>query len=368
MEHCLSRITKRHRKRIGAFLLLIIIFVAFLAMPLKGNACVSGITTAITDVSTDSADMAAEAAQHAAKMLVLNAIKAAIIGLSSTLLTFVNLFLKATIVGILLEAFSALLIDSATGILTNVIELTESTSTLFEHEVGQFFTGFSFKIGWMFWIIGVTIAILEIGIIYKSHSTLSESAKNLGLNIFKSFLAVSLFTTLPVKVYLFVSELSLDVVASIFNLNSLSNTSLRLFDFFDSSIAKIICAGITIYAAFKVFLSVVKRACSLLILITVGSLHMVSIPRGYWDGFNSWMKQVIALCFTNFCQIAVFAAGVLLVFSPGGIAIQMAGLSCVLAANDVPKIADKYGMDTSIRTSASSAVYTISSMARHIPH
>ena len=49
------------------------------------------------------------------------------------------------------------------------------------------------------------------------------------------------------------------------------------------------------YCVIKVFFANIKRGGILLILISVGSLHMFSIPRGYNDGFIGWCKQIIAL-------------------------------------------------------------------------
>ena len=61
----------------------------------------------------------------------------------------------------------------------------------------------------------------------------------------------------------------------------------------------IICLG---YCVIKVFFSNIKRGGILLTQIAVGSLHMFSLPRGYSEGFTSWCKQVIAICFTTFMQ------------------------------------------------------------------
>ena len=49
------------------------------------------------------------------------------------------------------------------------------------------------------------------------------------------------------------------------------------------------------YAVIKVFFSNLKRGGILLIQISVGSLYMFSVPRGYIDGFIQWCKQIIGL-------------------------------------------------------------------------
>lgn len=54
------------------------------------------------------------------------------------------------------------------------------------------------------------------------------------------------------------------------------------------------------YAVIKVFFANLKRGGILLIQIAVGSLYMLSVPRGFIDGFTRWCKQVIALGLTTF--------------------------------------------------------------------
>ena len=55
---------------------------------------------------------------------------------------------------------------------------------------------------------------------------------------------------------------------------------------------------------------------------------MFSVPRGYQDGFNQWMKQIAALCLTAFMQTSLLFLG-LLTF-PGN---MLLGLGIMLAAN-----------------------------------
>ena len=91
----------------------------------------------------------------------------------------------------------------------------------------------------------------------------------------------------------------------------------------------------------------------LLIQIAVGSLYMFSIPRGYVDGFVQWMKQVIGLCLTAFLQSTILVAG-LMVFKDHA----LLGLGLMLSAGEVPRIAGTFGLDTTTRANIMSAVYT----------
>ena len=56
------------------------------------------------------------------------------------------------------------------------------------------------------------------------------------------------------------------------------------------------------YCVIKIFFANIKRGGILLIQMSVGALYMFSVPRGYTDGFNQWMKQVAAICLTAFMQ------------------------------------------------------------------
>ena len=49
------------------------------------------------------------------------------------------------------------------------------------------------------------------------------------------------------------------------------------------------------YCVIKIFFANIKRGGILLIQMAVGALYMFSVPRGYQDGFNQWMKQIAAL-------------------------------------------------------------------------
>ena len=65
------------------------------------------------------------------------------------------------------------------------------------------------------------------------------------------------------------------------------------------------------YCVIKVFFQNIKRGGILLVQMSVGSLYMFSVPRGYSDGFTQWMKQVAALCLTAFMQTTLLFAGLM---------------------------------------------------------
>ena len=85
------------------------------------------------------------------------------------------------------------------------------------------------------------------------------------------------------------------------------------------------------------------RGGILLTEIAIGSLYMFSVPRGYVDGFKSWMKQVIAICATSFLQTTLLYLG-LMTFSEN----MVYGLGIMFAAKEVPRICQQFGLDTSV--------------------
>ena len=109
------------------------------------------------------------------------------------------------------------------------------------------------------------------------------------------------------------------------------------------------------YCIIKIFFANIKRGGILLTQIAVGSLYMMSVPRGYADGFNQWVKQVIAICLTAFMQTTLLFLG-LLTFSQN----LLLGLGIMLAAGEVPRIAQQFGLDTSVRVNMHSVIHTTS--------
>ena len=79
---------------------------------------------------------------------------------------------------------------------------------------------------------------------------------------------------------------------------------------------------------------------------------MFSVPRGYQDGFNQWMKQIAALCLTAFMQTTLLFLG-LLTFKDN----MLLGLGIMLAANEVPRIAQQFGLDSSVKVNVMNVMH-----------
>ena len=86
--------------------------------------------------------------------------------------------------------------------------------------------------------------------------------------------------------------------------------------------------------------------------IAVGSLYMCSVPRGFTEGFVQWIKQVAATCLTAFLQTTLLYLG-LITFPQN----MLLGLGIMLAANEVPRIAQQFGLDSSVRFNMMSVVH-----------
>ena len=83
---------------------------------------------------------------------------------------------------------------------------------------------------------------------------------------------------------------------------------------------------------------------------------MFSVPRGYTDGFVGWCKQVIGLCLTAFLQTTLLFLGLLTWQTDFILAIGV-----MLAANEVPRIAGNFGLETSSKANLMGAVYATQS-------
>ena len=227
------------------------------------------------------------------------------------------------------------------------------------------------RLGWALFAVSVVVCAFECGIEYSAgRGNLQQCA----LNVIKGFLAVSLFTVVPVRLYALsvslqgtfsagltgygrsIGDVGQDIVTELSEIQTLSdavNSTHFGLDVITSPIMILFCVILMAYAVLKVFFANLKRGGILLIQIAVGSLYMFSIPRGYLDGFVGWMKQVIGLCLTAFLQSTILIAG-LTIFKDHA----LMGVGLMLSAGEVPRIAGNFGVDTTTKANVMSAVYT----------
>lgn len=242
---------------------------------------------------------------------------------------------------------------------------------LFEMSWVQSIVLFFSYLAWALYGTGLVVACFECGIEYSSgRGNIRETA----LNAIKGFMAVSLFTVVPVRLYELsvtlqgqlttgitgygasIGDVASDIMqefSAVESLTDLTSGPFLGFGSITSGIMILFCIILMAYAIIKVFFANLKRGGILLIQIAVGSLYMFSVPRGYTDGFIQWCKQIIGLCLSAFLQVTILIAG-LMVFKDHA----LLGLGLMLSAGEIPRIAGAFGLDTTTRANIMSAVYT----------
>ena len=208
--------------------------------------------------------------------------------------------------------------------------------------------------GWALYVTGIIVAVFDVAIEYQSGRA---NIKTTALNILKGFFACSMIGIVPVELYKFCISLQnslardLSVVTAQSQSQDLGISCMTIlnscFSIGVSNIGQLfmlLCMIAFAYCVIKIFFANIKRGGILVIQMAVGSLYMFSVPRGYQDGFNQWIKQVAALCLTAFMQTTLLYLG--LMTFPGN---MLLGLGVMLAANEVPRIAQQFGLDSSVR-------------------
>ena len=250
-------------------------------------------------------------------------------------------------------------------------EMSNMGAELFELSWVQSVVLFFSYLAWALFVAGLGVAVFECALEFSNGR---GNVRQTAMNILRGFLAVSLFTVVPVRLYeLCVSLQSTfsagltgygtsfaSVAAEIVNelsavesLADFESSSIFGFGSITSVILVLFSVILMAYAIIKVFFANLKRGGILLIQIAVGSLYMFSVPRGYQDGFYQWCKQIVGLCLTAFLQSIILIAG-LMVFRDNA----LLGLGLMLSAGEIPRIAGAFGLDTSTRANLMSAAYT----------
>lgn len=220
------------------------------------------------------------------------------------------------------------------------------------------------KFGWALYVVGLVVAVFEFAIEYQKGRV---SPRDYFINFIKGFFAVSLFTVVPVRLYILCARLQYELTVGITGLSVTDGWDRgffeTLFDYvnggeslFSMTPSNIVYNTFLLiafaYCLIKVLFGNLKRAGIIVIQMAVGSMYMFSVPRGMMDGFRQWCKQVIALCLTTFLQNLVLTAG-LMVFREN----SWFGLGMLLCSAEVPRICGQFGMDTSTKVNVMGGVY-----------
>lgn len=238
----------------------------------------------------------------------------------------------------------------------------------------QSFVSLFTLLGWSLFVTGVVVAVFEVAI---ESQTGRVNIKGTALNVLKGFFAASFVGVLPVQLYKTCCTLQGMFTADLAGVFAgAQSSSIGAFAGQILSIAFVPSEAVEVglkliffllafaYCVIKVFFANIKRGGILLVQIAVGSLYLFSVPRGYTDGFYQWCKQVAAICLTAFLQSTLLFLG-MMTFQNN----MLLGLGIMLAANEVPRIAQQFGLDSSVRVSMSSVIYSTNSavnLARNV--
>lgn len=238
------------------------------------------------------------------------------------------------------------------------------TTSLFDNSVVISFLWFISIVGSIFFVFGIGFAFSEWAIDCNENG----SAPNI-LSTFKNsiigFAALMSFATLPVLLLKWINDIANTLCSALSGANmenTMNNlwTDIEDLNFF-SGWGSPIFSIIILICIVRVFLANLKRGGIMVTLITVGSLHMFSVPRGYTDAFWSWCKQVIGLCITSFMQNLLLIIGMIVyVNSDMDVFDLVLGAGVMLSSTEVPRILQQFGLDTSMKANVSQAIYGVS--------
>ena len=244
--------------------------------------------------------------------------------------------------------------------------INETATDIFVLSWVQVFVGLFGSFAWMLFVCGLIVAVFDTAVAYESGQA---NIKNTCINVLKGFMAASLVTVVPQRLYSFCVNMQGTFATELLG-NFISGTSDTMAD---TGLAVIfaLASDISLFSLFfmilfgyctvKVVFANIKRGGIMLCQIAVGSIYMIGIPRGFTDGFSSWCKQVIATCLTAFLQTVILYLGLLTYTQHPLIAVGIC-----LSATEVPRIAQMYGLDTSVRVNMMSVSHTVSMGAKAI--
>ena len=244
--------------------------------------------------------------------------------------------------------------------------IDQSATDLFSLAWVSTFVSLFQALGWMLFVCGLIVAVFDTAIAYESGQA---NIKNTCLNVLKGFMAASLVTVVPQRLYAFCVAMqgtfSHELLGGFIGAtsSSVAGTGLSVIIALASDVSLFSLFFIILfgYCTVKVVFSNIKRGGIMLCQIAVGSLYLFSVPRGYTDGFYSWCKQVIATCLTAFLQTTILYLGLLTYTQHALLAVGIC-----LSATEVPRIAQMYGLDTSVRVNMMSVSHTVSMGAKAV--
>ena len=253
------------------------------------------------------------------------------------------------------------------GAVVDLFEFINSSSAnIFTLFWVQSFISLFHSLVWLLFVCGLVVAVFDTAIAYESGQA---NIRNTCINILKGFMAASLVTVVPQRLYEFCVALQRTFAYDLLG-GFVTSAGASVAD---SGLAVIMALAYNVslfslffiilfgYCTVKVVFSNIKRGGIMLCQIAVESLYMFGIPRGYTDGFFSWCRQVIAICLTAFLQTTILYLGLLTYPQHPLLAVGIC-----LSATEVPRIAQMFGLDTSVRVNMMSVSNTVSMGAKAV--
>ena len=253
------------------------------------------------------------------------------------------------------------------GAIADLFEFINSTtSDIFSLSWVQAFISLFHGLAWMLFVCGFIVAVFDTAIAYESGQA---NIKGTFLNVLKGFMAASLVTVVPQRLYSFCVAMqgtfSQDLLRNFVGStnDTVAGTGLSVIIALASDVSLFSLFFIILfgYCTIKVVFANIKRGGIMLCQIAVGSLYLFGVPRGYTDGFYGWCKQVIATCLTAFLQTTILYLGLLTYTQHALLAVGIC-----LSATEVPRIAQMFGLDTSVKVNMMSVSHTVSMGAKAV--
>lgn len=265
------------------------------------------------------------------------------------------------------EAMFEWLFNLIYGAIADLFEfINETTSDIFAMSWVQAFVGLFQSLAWMLFVCGLVVAVFDTAIAYESGQA---NIKNTCLNVLKGFMAASLVTVVPQRLYSFCvatqGTFAHDLLGNFIGstTETVADSGLKVIVALSSDVSLFSLFFIILfgYCTIKVIFANIKRGGIMLCQIAVGSLYLFGVPRGYTDGFYGWCKQVIATCLTAFLQTTILYLGLLSYTQHPLLAVGIC-----LSATEVPRIAQMFGLDTSVKVNMMSVSHTVSMGAKAV--
>jgi hypothetical protein len=243
-----------------------------------------------------------------------------------------------------------------------VSQIASEGLVIFDQPVIQGIIAKIYTIGLGLWGIGCILAVFDLAIQYTKGS--SGGVMDYCLNFVKGFLAANLFYALPVPVYKLFVKMGENIGYAITG-STLFYSDMWGSDAFTGNLLTgavralliLVVHLIMLICLIIVYFKFLKRGFELFVMIVMGCMYMISIPRGYMDGFVDWSKQTIGIGLSACLQIIAVALG-----SKMCVDHLFLGLAIFMASGNVDRLMQRFGIVQSASVNVFSIIHAAGSM------